>query len=375
MTILSLYLSKHFRTGGQKRYLALLTGLAQRGHKVVLFFNDGASLPLPISIIGIPLFVRSSPLGEDYSFASALFHYLRTNPITGDIILQFGESSTRSLGVLKKLTGLPVLLALRNNWVQGNQILRNFGLEKSTLGSRIFRHFRDRWIEHKVNKVANHLVFQSEFDRADFLSRQSRNSTSTSIIPNSTQVPWFDPNFRGKNLSTRLENLLFVGSEDPRKGLLVLLQAFARVRRHFPYLTLTLIGHFKPNLLQRLTDQRLNEGILVGSVVESTFPFLASTDLFVIPSLYDSFPNTLLEALYTGTPSIGSDVAGIKVMLQNPDLLFPVANVDVLEKVLRRLLEEPEAYLAAATFCRTRAADFDFDWIEPWEAMVQELTS
>jgi glycosyltransferase involved in cell wall biosynthesis len=43
----------------------------------------------------------------------------------------------------------------------------------------------------------------------------------------------------------------------------------------------------------------------------------SAADVFVIPSLMDNLPNTVLEALMCGTPVIGFPVGGIPDMVQN----------------------------------------------------------
>jgi glycosyltransferase involved in cell wall biosynthesis len=45
--------------------------------------------------------------------------------------------------------------------------------------------------------------------------------------------------------------------------------------------------------------------------------FMASLDLFVIPSLTETLPTTLLEALATGTPVMATAVGGVSEFLQN----------------------------------------------------------
>jgi glycosyltransferase involved in cell wall biosynthesis len=43
----------------------------------------------------------------------------------------------------------------------------------------------------------------------------------------------------------------------------------------------------------------------------------SAADVFIIPSLMDNLPNTVLEALMCGTPVIGFPIGGIPDMLQN----------------------------------------------------------
>lgn len=70
----------------------------------------------------------------------------------------------------------------------------------------------------------------------------------------------------------------------------------------------------------------------------------SAADLFVIPSLEDNLPNTVLESMACGTPVIGFDVGGIPEMVR-PELsgdLVPAGDVAALGRALSRLLRDSE---------------------------------
>jgi glycosyltransferase involved in cell wall biosynthesis len=84
--------------------------------------------------------------------------------------------------------------------------------------------------------------------------------------------------------------------------------------------------------------------------------FMASLDLFVIPSLTETLPTSLLEALATGTPVMASAVGGVAEFLQSGWGIALKAGetkaiVRALEqwlprrKDLRRLGEQGQAYV------------------------------
>jgi glycosyltransferase involved in cell wall biosynthesis len=71
---------------------------------------------------------------------------------------------------------------------------------------------------------------------------------------------------------------------------------------------------------------------------------LAGTDLLVVPSLWwENQPLVILEALAAGTPLAVSDLGGMAELVgEGTDgLRFPAGDVDALERLLRRVLEEP----------------------------------
>lgn len=64
-------------------------------------------------------------------------------------------------------------------------------------------------------------------------------------------------------------------------------------------------------------------------------------DIFVIPSLEDNLPNTVLESMACGTPIIGFEVGGIKDMIKNEEngYLVEIKNSDQLAEKITYLLK------------------------------------
>ena len=78
---------------------------------------------------------------------------------------------------------------------------------------------------------------------------------------------------------------------------------------------------------------------------EAALSFVYSAaDVFVIPSLQDNLPNTAIEALACGIPTIGSNVGGIPEVVRNGQtgLVFPPGDSRSLKEAIAALLAEPE---------------------------------
>ena len=71
----------------------------------------------------------------------------------------------------------------------------------------------------------------------------------------------------------------------------------------------------------------------------------SAADVFVIPSLEDNLPNTVLESLLCGTPVIGFPTGGIKEMIEDGKngFLCNEISVNALVDKLDQYLREPEA--------------------------------
>ena len=79
--------------------------------------------------------------------------------------------------------------------------------------------------------------------------------------------------------------------------------------------------------------------------------------MFVVSSLHDNLPQTVLEATACGTPVVGFAVGGIPDMVRPgvTGLVVPAQDVSALRAAIRMLLQDPALRAAMATNCRRLA--------------------
>lgn len=137
-------------------------------------------------------------------------------------------------------------------------------------------------------------------------------------IPNGVEATIFSP--RDKEYSRKLLNIptgkkviLFVADSisNNRKGFVFLKRAFEQLKDD--NVILCAIGHKNKELE---SDNNIME---LGPVYDERLMSViySAADVFVIPSLMDNLPNTVLESLMCGTPVIGFPVGGILDMIQH----------------------------------------------------------
>lgn len=158
----------------------------------------------------------------------------------------------------------------------------------------------------------------------------------------------------------------FLGRMDePRKGLAILLAAFAGVRARMPTATLVLIGPGDADEVLSGVPADVREGIVIlGRVGEGEKArALASLDAYVAPNTGgESFGIVLLEAMAAGAPVVASDLDAFARVLDGGrcGVLFPVGDSAALESTLLAVLDDPDARrrLTAAGVRRVTA----YDW-------------
>jgi glycosyltransferase involved in cell wall biosynthesis len=101
--------------------------------------------------------------------------------------------------------------------------------------------------------------------------------------------------------------VLFVGTQEPRKNLRTLMQAFLTLREWESTLELALIGRYGWKVEEGIFEQM---GVRrIGYIEEAHLPALyRQAAALAAPSLYEGFDLPAYEALACGTPVIASDI-------------------------------------------------------------------
>jgi glycosyltransferase involved in cell wall biosynthesis len=138
------------------------------------------------------------------------------------------------------------------------------------------------------------------------------------------------------NLPSDKKILLFVSDSisNPRKGMKILLEALKDIE--MDAIQLCCVGKVQESYEQ--------DGLKVfGNIQDPNqlATIYAAADLFVIPSLEDNLPNTVLEALMCGTPVLGFPIGGIPEMVIPGENGFLASEVSVegLSKALQFSIE------------------------------------
>jgi len=97
-------------------------------------------------------------------------------------------------------------------------------------------------------------------------------------------------------------------------------------------------------------------------------------DLFVLPSLSESMPNTLLEAICAGLPVVASNVGGVPELINGNGLLVPADNVDALAAALCSAMADPARRAAWAGASRAMAPEFSSTMrVDRFETLYRRL--
>ena len=154
----------------------------------------------------------------------------------------------------------------------------------------------------------------------------------------------------------------FAGRIVRDKGVNELVRAFSRLRRELGgnAVRLLLLGDFE-DALDPIADDvraeiaRADSGIRAPGYRDDLRPYYAATDVFVLPSHREGFPNVVMQAGAMGVPALVTDINGSNEIIRDGEngLIVPPRDEAALLAAMRRLFDG-RATLVPALAARSR---------------------
>jgi glycosyltransferase involved in cell wall biosynthesis len=194
-------------------------------------------------------------------------------------------------------------------------VLNRWGLQN---GRAWAKRLSMRLIENGILRRAAAVQFSSVTERAE--TAEVCHLWKTAVIGNPVDL---DPPvqrgfFRARNPSIGdRQMVLFLARLDPVKGIELLLSAFQILRQANPQVVLAIAGS-GDRLYEQTLRARAEELGIAADVIWTGFldrsakaQALADADVFVVPSISESFGLAAVEALAAGVPTVMTDGVGI----------------------------------------------------------------
>lgn len=147
--------------------------------------------------------------------------------------------------------------------------------------------------------------------------------------------------------SERCGRLLFIGRVIADKGILPLLEVYGQLKAEMPELSLTVVGdgELLPEIRRQASAGGLTDVATPGYQTD-TYPYFAGASMMILPSQYEGFPLTIVEAMLHGVIPVVYDTFGaLRDMVTDSVDGFIVARDDTegLREAIRSFGKMPEA--------------------------------
>lgn len=174
-----------------------------------------------------------------------------------------------------------------------------------------------RWVEKRIIAQADHVICPSEFARQHLIGVNDNNTQSSVILPVGREVSHIArklaheqaPRLRYSfGIDDDVPLVVCVARYDPQKDLPTLIDAFSFVVKEIPRARLFIAGtgpdHHRSSIQKYIDTLRLNHAVSLIGYVDQPDSLIASAELMVLSSRYETVPLVLLESLQLGTPVV-----------------------------------------------------------------------
>ena len=213
------------------------------------------------------------------------------------------------------------------------------GRQPLGLKTRLTYPLTSLWPTRIALRKADHVFCLNADDRDELVTAFGRTAGNTTrILPASDPMYAATPRDYG-----RATRVLFAAAWRHNKGITDLVPAFVALAAQHQELSLAIVGagvpeadiraNFPPDVQRRIS-------IETPSTEAGTAAAFAGADLFLLPSLFEGTPLTLMQAMMSGLPIVTTATCGMKDVLEDGEtgLLIPIRSPGAIEAAAVRLL-------------------------------------
>lgn len=310
---------------------------------------------------------------NDYLLLFSVLRLIRSQHLQVDVIhCHFAYPAGYVGSLLGRLLKKPVMITVHGADVNLNtravDPLLYYGDTGSSEGSGYSGYSKIVDARTRYALKQSNLVITVSEELREKVSALGIGTDKTITIRNGVDVTRFVPSDQGKvraklGLPPTGKILLFVGGLVPIKSISTLIEALALLCRSDGALSLVIVGAGPEALILQEQASRLllsDKVLFVGTLPHDKIPdWMNACDVFVLPSRYESFGCTLMEALACGKPVVATSVGGPTEFLRDGEhgRLVEPGNPIQIAAAIREVLDRPWDANSLVAFARNNSWD------------------
>jgi len=379
----------HPYSGGQGIYIKHLSkALSDRGHQVsVLSGPPYPELHESVKLIKIPslglfetqnrmslfsasLFFRpldfyewftvmTGGFPEPYTFGKRVLKYLQQHKSDFEVIL---DNQSLSGSLLKIQEIIPLAVTIHHPITKDHKLeMQNASNWKEKLSSIRWHNFLP--MQKRVAPKLKKIICVSKPSKEDVIEEFNVDPSKIEVILNGIDINTFTTNSFDKREENKI--ITTASADIPLKGLKYLIKSLPKILDSFPKTTLTVIGKSPNNseVSKLIEDLNLSDVITFRSGIseKEIVDLYHSSELAVIPSLYEGFGFGAGEAMACGVPLISTHSGGLKEVVGDAAIKILPSSAGEIEKAVINLFNNPDEMKKLSIRGRQRMEEI-FDW-------------
>ncbi len=305
------------------------------------------------------LTVMSGGFPEPYTYGKRVLKYLKENNRDFDIILD-NQSLCDSLLEIQKI--YPLAVTIHHPITKDLKLeIENASNWKEKLSSLRWHNFLP--MQKKVAPKLNKIICVSRPSKKDIVEEFLVDPEKIEVILNGIDIRKFIPNASTLFIENKI--ITTASADIPLKGLKYLILALPNIIKVFPKTSLTVIGRSPSDskLRKLITDLSLEDKIVFRSGIteEEIVNLYHSSEIAVIPSLYEGFGFGAGEAMACGIPLISTHSGGLEEVVGDSAVKILPASTEEIESAVIKLFSSPDRKTELSKMGRERMEKM-FDW-------------
>lgn len=288
--------------GGAERILSqLINNLPNKYIKHLILFNQKICYPIDSKVKIIDL----------------------ARPSTNNILKKITNFIIRPIKLRNRIKKykLTVLLSFLENanfvnlltWIP-HSVKRIVSVRVSISRKHQYYSLVERLLIKKLYNRADTIICPSEGIGKELIKQYSIKKEKINVINNPCDIGQIQEKMN--HSLSRLHKIILnqsiiitVGRLQKQKGHWHLIRAMKKVNSIYPEAQLVIIGEgcLHNYYLKLIKEMNLEDRIFLVGFKKNPFKFIKASDVFVLPSIFEGFPNVLIEAMACGIPVIATD--------------------------------------------------------------------
>lgn len=303
----------NLKRGGAERVVSLLSKELSKKYEVsIILFNNSIEYEYSGKLIDLNCNSVDNKMGKFFNIVKRTYKLRQLfKKEMHDKIYCFME--TAYLPAI--LTGFPIIASVRNNPYKYSRYITKYILPNAK----------------KVISVSKEI---------ENILRKEFNISNITTINNPISFELIDK-LKNNSIDEDSKFIMAAGRLHHQKGFDILINAYSKSNiKNKVKLLIFGEGKLKDGLQKLINKNGLSDSIILKGIVDNLYKYLSRTEMFILSSRYEGFPNVLIEALACNTPVITTDCpTGPTEIVKNGlnGLIVKSNNIDGLSEAMDKL--------------------------------------